>query len=730
MTVTDRPRTSAAALPPTTRPVPIVRHDAHAPAKRREAGVRNDIQALRAAAVTMVLVYHLWPNRLTGGFTGVDVFFVISGFLITSHLLAKPPQRLGDLLAFWSRRIRRLLPASLLVLVVTLGAARLFAPETVWSTIAVQVRAAALYAVNWRLADDSVDYLASQNAPTPVQHFWSLSVEEQFYLVWPVLILVLIGVARLLRRRPAPFVLVGLLVVVGLSLAYSVHETAVEPARAYFVTPTRVWELGTGGVVAALLSRRALGRTRDDEGVPLPLPARSLLAWAGWAVLAVSAVVYTGALPFPSWTAAVPVLGAAAVIAAAARPGRLSPDRFTRLRPVQWLGDVSYSLYLWHWPLLVILPMVLGHSLRTVDKLAVIAGALVLAFLTKRFVEDRFRTPAWGRPVWKPYVLAAAAMAVVVAGAQLQLTEVAHRTEVAQQQLDAKLTGSTACFGAAALAASSGACPEIRSGALYPAPVEAAKSQSDAWDVGSSGKDCFAHRPSFPVTSCTHGAATATVRVALVGNSHAAQWYPTLKAVADQRHWQVTTFIASQCALADLTQNIDTPAHDAACRTWGRKVVDKVVHGGFDLVVMSNRVSVTAVGAGSKQASLPRYEQGYERVLKAFSAAHLRVVDVRDTPAPGALIPDCLAAHTSDYTACDGTRATWLPADPSVQAVRAVGDPRQRVVDLTDLICGPTTCPAAAGSVPVYFDGSHLTRVYARTLAPYLSPRLAAALQG
>jgi hypothetical protein len=179
-----------------------------------------------------------------------------------------------------------------------------------------------------------------------------------------------------------------------------------------------------------------------------------------------------------------------------------------------------------------------------------------------------------------------------------------------------------------------------------------------------------------------------------------------------------------------MTQNIDTPAHDAACRTWGRKVVDRVVHGGFDLVVMSNRVSVTAVGAASKQASLPLYERGYEEVLKAFSAAHLRVVDLRDTPAPGALIPDCLAAHTSDYTACDGTRATWLPADPSVRAVQAVGDPRQRVVDLTRFICGPTTCPAAVGSVPVYFDGSHLTRVYARTLAPYLSPRLAAALQG
>ncbi|MGN6742482.1 MAG: acyltransferase family protein, partial [Amnibacterium sp.] len=198
-------------------------------AERVRRGVRGDIQALRAAAVTMVLLYHLWPKRLTGGFTGVDVFFVISGFLITTHLLAHPPRRARDLLAFWSRRIRRLLPASLLVLLVTLAASRLFAPATTWSSTAAQVRAAALYVVNWRLADDSVDYLASQDAPTPVQHFWSLSVEEQFYLVWPILILLLVLTARLLRTNRGAVVTGGLGVVVALSLAYSVAETAAEP---------------------------------------------------------------------------------------------------------------------------------------------------------------------------------------------------------------------------------------------------------------------------------------------------------------------------------------------------------------------------------------------------------------------------------------------------------------------------------------------------------------------
>ena len=223
-------------------------------------GVRPDIQAMRAIAVSMVLVYHLWPNRLTGGFTGVDVFFLISGFLITSHLLSHPPTGLRDLLAFWSRRIRRLLPASLLVLFVTLIASRLVAPETQWGNTTRQVKAAALYFVNWRLADDSVDYLASQNAPTPVQHFWSLSVEEQFYFVWPIFILLLGFLALLLRRRAAPFFIGGLGIAVVASLWFSVHETKVEPARAYFVTPTRIWELGIGGLLAARAHPRVAGR--------------------------------------------------------------------------------------------------------------------------------------------------------------------------------------------------------------------------------------------------------------------------------------------------------------------------------------------------------------------------------------------------------------------------------------------------------------------------------------
>ena len=194
------------------------------------------------------MIYHLFPTRLTGGFIGVDTFFVISGFLITLHLIERPPRGGRDLLAFWARRVRRLLPASLTVLAATVAAAWVFLPASQWATTAVQARAAAVYVANWQLAADAVDYLAAENTPSAVQHFWSLGVEEQFYLRWPVLLLALTVLVPAAHRVRGYWL--GLGAVVLLSLAYSVHLTASEPTAAYFVTWTRLWELGVGGLLA------------------------------------------------------------------------------------------------------------------------------------------------------------------------------------------------------------------------------------------------------------------------------------------------------------------------------------------------------------------------------------------------------------------------------------------------------------------------------------------------
>ncbi|RZI83481.1 MAG: acyltransferase, partial [Microbacterium sp.] len=390
--------------------------------------VRTDIQGLRALAVSLVLIYHLAPDSLTGGYVGVDVFFVISGFLITLHLLGRIPRSGRDLVGFWSRRVRRLLPASLLVLASTLVASRIWAPETQWANTARHARAATLYVVNWVLSGE-VDYQHAEDAASPVQHFWSLSVEEQFYFVWPVLILLLGLLARRLgRENRLHVVLAGLVMVVAASLAYSIHITGTNPSAAYFVTPARVWELGIGGILACIVllatghqhheehRHRAVRDTlRPEIAVPL--------AWLGFAAIAYAAVTFTEDTPFPGWHAAIPVLGTAAVIGAQSTQGTGSPGNLLALRPVQWLGDVSYSVYLWHWPLVVIVPQATGHDLTWTDRGSIALATLALAALTKTYVEDRFRGASWGVPLPKPFAIAGLAMTVVIAGAAVQLHE-------------------------------------------------------------------------------------------------------------------------------------------------------------------------------------------------------------------------------------------------------------------------------------------------------------------
>jgi len=693
------------------------------PAAPARATVRSDIQGLRAIAVTMVLLFHLWPNRLGGGFVGVDVFFVISGFLITSHLLAAVPATGRDLARFWARRVQRLLPASLLVLAATVLGTWAVAPPTRWAASAWDAVAAAFYVVNWRLASTSVDYLQAQDAPSPVQHFWSLSVEEQFYLMWPVLILVLAFLAVRAGRAVGPVVRLGLTLTVVVSLAYSVHATAAEPASAYFVTPTRIWELGIGGLLAAFLSRRAFGADKTDEGLPLPGPARSLLAWAGLAAMGWAAWSYTQSTPFPSWRALLPVLGAAAVIGAACDLHVLSPGRWLALRPLQWMGDISYSVYLWHWPLVVLVPYATKHDLTTVEKLGIIAFSYLVAHLTKTFVEDRFRTARWGRPLRKPFLLGLAGMLVVAGlGSGLDLV-VKHQRAVAREQVASALAGDKPCFGAAALATPD-QCPPTTHGPVVPAPAQAGDDKSDAYDG-----DCWAYPPFTQVKSCTFGDPHGSTKVLLIGNSHAGQWLPALEYLGRQKHWQITTVLASECTQSTVPVQWDAASKGPGCLRWARKARDFSLKGHYDLIVTSARNS-HAVPHKTRVQSLPDWRRGYREWLRPWAERTTPVLVVHDTPYPGntmGAVPDCVAQHLDDLTTCGGSRADWVSPDPLVQAADAYGAPFT-TVDLTDRICTPVRCPAVVGGVVTYFDSSHISATYAKTLARYLDRPLEAAL--
>ncbi|MFI2103377.1 acyltransferase family protein [Isoptericola sp. NPDC019693] len=684
-----------------------------APARPR-TGVRTDVQGLRALAVSAVLVYHLLPGTVTGGYVGVDVFFVISGFLITSHLLRRPVRGVGDLLEFWARRVRRLIPAATVVLVATLAATLLWLPSTMHERVAREVAAAALYVENWALARSATDYLAAEDLPSPVQHYWSLSVEEQFYVLWPVLIGLTVLLAVRLRRRGTsrsawvPTAVVGLVVVV--SLAWSVYLTATNPSAAYFVTTTRLWELALGGLVAAAVTVRPWR---------LSAPARAATAWTGLAAVVAAVLLFDGTTPFPGVAAALPTVGTALVIAAAADGARGGPGGLLALRPVQWLGDVSYSVYLWHWPLIVVVPYVLGHPLGAVELVGVVVATLLLAAATKRWVEDPLRrSPALVRRRAATFGLLAVCVGVAAVWGVSAAAAAHERARDAVASAPFRVAQAGECAGAGA--ARDQSC-EVQ-GLLTP-PEAAVQDKPAVY-----ADDCWNDPPFTTRNTCTYGSDDAPVRVALLGNSHAGHWAPALEAGEDAGDWQVDTYLQSSCY--PVGRLLDYEAADDAqnCLDTTRWAVDSVVSGGYDLVVLSARTNQLL-------ADVPEAEQAdaaqaaYADTLATFTDAGIPVLVLRDTPAMPDNVPDCLASGPVSWDDCGAPPSQALEPDPLAAAGRADTSGLVTVREITDLMCDADVCHPVIGGVVAYFDHGHLTATFARTLTPEVTDGVRAALR-
>ena len=674
---------------------------------------RPDIQGLRAIAVGLVVIYHLLPQSITGGFVGVDVFFVISGYLITSHLIKHPPRKAKEFGTFWLRRIKRLIPASMLVLFTTVIAVRVLTPESFWRDNTFQAIASAFYSQNWFLLATSVDYLAEDNAPTAVQHYWSLAVEEQFYLFWPLVIAALWWFAvkqRLLAKR---FVLVGVSLIVALSCAYSIYLTSVEPAVAYFSTFTRAWELALGAVVALVPAPRS----RFSSS-----PAGAVIAWAGIAGIIGAGVAYDSVTPFPGYQAALPVVGTALVIWVAAT-SRFSPTPLLGSRPFLFLGDHSYSIYLWHWPIIVLLPFVSG-KLGALDLAAAAAATILLSMITKKYVEDAFRRTLDVSPLVTPVrflVVATASVALLASGVAVDAQK---RQEVATVSLEAAVQGSVPCFGASALTDKSGACQYEADQELILSPALAKDDKSAAYADG-----CWSSEPYEKKPTCTYG--SGKTKVALVGNSHAGHWLPALEKMAAEKDWTITTFLVSRCNPTDAKLKFDAEVKSQGCFDYGDWVIDQTARGQFDLIITSERQSVPVVDHSFATTEAPA-RRGYEKYLERWTDSETPIVVIRDTPFPGATlpnIPDCVATAEDANKECSGSTDEWTWMDPLADVAAEGEHDNVAVIDPTRYFCQDGTCPAVIGGVVVYFDASHITATYAKTLTPFLEKDLEKALQ-
>ncbi|GAA3730676.1 acyltransferase family protein [Leifsonia bigeumensis] len=662
------------------------------------------VQGLRAIAVMLVVLYHVWPGRLSGGYIGVDIFFVISGFLITGQL-ARELDRTGRIAlpSFWAKRARRLLPAAITVLVFCALAVLFLLPLSSLVSEAKEILASTFYFENWQLALSSVDYLASHDATT-VQHYWSLSLEEQFYIVWPLLLLgaTWLGVKFFAARRWLP--MVGIVVVVSVvSLAASAFYTATNPAEAYFVTWTRFWEFGAGAILALLPRLRPTGAWWPN-----------LIGYAGLAMILAAAWFFDRDTPFPGYTALLPVIGTAMVITTDRAKHWWDVGSVLGGPPQRFVGDISYSLYLWHWPLIIVAPYIPGWGLSGWNRVALIAICFLLAWLTKKFIEDPVRT-------WKFFtlrrpritylgVIGLMAVSSLFVGAAWVVNNPRYEAEAAElQQIRADLPD---CFGA--LAGPDCENPEL-AGAIIPSP--------GFGNADSPGHvECFVQLNESAVKACHFGSESPDApRIALIGDSHAYQYIETLIALADERGWSLTTYLKGACPWTTAPVSGPSPAFTASCVDWRANLADELSAVAPYDVVFTAALAHTPYTVSAADHDEVLRDGFLEAWKQAAGAAIVTIVDNPD------FVEDpnkCLRNAAPD--ACTELRADVLAqTDPLALAGAMAG---ATVLDFTDSYCDDTVCFSVVGGANVYRDQDHLTRTFALTLGPAIGDAIAARL--
>jgi peptidoglycan/LPS O-acetylase OafA/YrhL len=690
------------------------------------SGWRPDIEGLRAVAVVLVLLYHAGLPTLSGGFVGVDVFFVLSGYLITT-LLVKELLTTGsiDLPGFYARRAKRLLPAAGLLLGAVAVLTYALLPKTRWPDVGQDLVGSAFYVVNWVKAEQAVDYLAQQDAPSPLQHFWSLAVEEQYYVLWPLLLLVLTVTSRprqrgergLLRGRDRSgtrTVWSGLLLAVALilvpSLLWSSYLTAENPGRAYFVTTTRVWELAIGAGLAVLALRNV---------IKIPRPLALVLTWGGLVAVIGAALVIDEGTPYPGTAALLPTLATAAVIAGGPFAGGGGAVALLSVKPLQWLGRISYSAYLWHWPLLVLVGARLG-PLSVLEGLLVVGLSLVPAYLSFRYVEDPVRraesllptSNALHMGVCCTLLAGLCGMGLLLgSGSTLRETSTAFAPYQAVERTGPD-SATTPAYGSQVLGTDPAASPQgVAVDIVAEIRPEPQRARTDLHKVHANG--CVVDDSSSEAKRCIVASGDPDRLVLVVGDSHAAQWLPALEPLAAEHDWQLATYLKASCPF-----NLSDVGEQRRCPEWNQNVQRALAEERPLMVITSSSFSYAFSGDGPDPA-----RTGKRQAWASLLERGVPVIALDDTPRPAFDVRDCVAQNPRNLVRCATARAEALPQRGS-EAPTVQGLANAHAVNLNAAICPADPCAAVIGGVLVYRDNNHLTGTYARSLSERLESEL------
>jgi len=653
----------------------------------RHLRFRPDIEGLRAVAIGMVVLFHAGWWRASGGYLGVDVFFVLSGFLITG-LLVDEIAATGrvSLVGFWARRARRLLPAAAVMTAAVLVANAVLLSALEQVRRAESARAFAVYGSNILFAIRSTDYFSDAAVRDPLLHTWSLSVEEQFYLFFAPLMLFMAAWARargfaLFRRRflqlAVPLSVLSFVGCVLLARRY--------PLIAFYALPARAWEFGLGALAVFAVARA--GR--------LPRLVLEGFAAAGIVALAASAVILGRSGPPLGVSTLLPTLGTVALILAGAATQPTLVGRALSLAPMRLIGRLSYSWYLWHWPALVYLREMRPDA-STKVRIAVAVLSLVPAAITYLVVESPIRFSPRLKGHARPVVAAALALALVMVGAAAGANVYAQRI-----------------LGSPRVVAILGAQKTAR--------------------VYSDG--CQVSLLATTSPPCEYGPARNDTTIVLFGDSHAAHWFPAFDSVATLRGWKLVNLTKSGCPSVDVVLN-NLGRRYTECEQWRRYAIARIAALHPTMVVLSNDNSYNIVFGGltprTDSSALARREWsvGLAQVLRGLQPARARLLVMEDTPQPGVNVPRCLVKYLDDPSRCEPDRQRAfrpLSAGAELAAVRAV--PGTTLISLNRFMCDDRRCPVVRDGIVRYQDSDHLSVRYAASLAPQLSDELTRALR-
>lgn len=686
----------------------------------REPKHRRDIDGLRAIAVTLVVLFHAGVPFLPGGFVGVDVFFVISGFLISGLLLREVTETNKiSLRNFYARRVRRLIPLATLVLVTTVILSFLLLPASQRQATGADINSAALFFSNWHFAAASADYWADGIDKSPVLHFWSLSVEEQYYLVWPMLLLIFVRRSRRSKSRMSPKARTAILVaVVGVvSLALSILTTSESPAWAYFGLQTRAWELAAGAAVGLLAV--SLGK--------LNRYAARVLMWLGLILIFASAVFITSNTPYPGSAALVPVLGTVMVIAGGCGLAAKEQPRLLTAGFSQYVGRISYSWYLWHWPALVFVAVAVGVSetetqagspVGGVPKFivgATVLGSFVVAAVTSRLIEQPMRRSKFlsARPR-RSLIFGAVAIIAVVAISSVALMRAPRSVELAP---DRDVIGTATSVGSAV----------TKPGQKLFLSQDPKSAGADAAPM-PPGCNIAVGDPTPKLTDCNMGDPNGAKTVVVAGDSKARFWTAGMAQAAKSKGWKLYAVSMPACTF----MQVDWVHPKAAgCAEFREAIAKQIVAlPEVDLLLLPRSGDYWDMAKGSTSDSKALWADATTRTLQSLGPVADKTVVVRDIPAAPQNPAKCLSQSWETPEVC-----SWKRNRPDEQTARAeqvgarAAGVRLRTLDMNSLICPTETCyPVDQNGTITYRDTKHLTAKFSLSLWKGLAERMNALL--